>query len=90
MDRSGEANPLVASVEDRVVAVEEVQAEDPVTDLRTIHQSQLALACGVLHISAPWKLVGYIVYSERHVFKLGVVFTRAGGSRESILKSIEV
>ena len=39
VDRPGESDSLVASVEDRVVAVEEVQPKDPVADLRTIHQS---------------------------------------------------
>ena len=72
---AGEADSLVASIEDSVVAVEEVQTEDPVADLRTIHQSQLALARRVLHISTPRKLVGYIIHSEGHVFERGVVFT---------------
>lgn len=75
VDGTGESDSLVASIEDRVVAVEEVQAEDPVADLRTIHQSQLALARRVLYISTPRKLVGYIIHSERHVFERGVVFT---------------
>ena len=80
VDGAGEADSLVAGVEDGVVAVEEVQAEDPVADLRTVHQSQLALARGVLDICAPRKLIGYIIDSEGHVFERGVVFTRASCS----------
>ena len=37
--RPREANSLVASIEYSVVAVEEVQAKDPVANLRTVHQS---------------------------------------------------
>ena len=39
-----ESDPFQASIEDGVVAVEEVEAEDPVAHVGGVHQTELALA----------------------------------------------
>ena len=69
MERPGKANSLPPSIEDCVVAVEEVESEDPVADIWGIHQPELALTGGILYICGNRELVGDVVHLERDVFK---------------------
>ena len=83
-------NSFVSCVEDGVVAVEKVKAQNPMTHIWSIHQAQLALSCGVLHVSGARKLVGHIVNSKRDVLEHVVVISRAHRRRKSVFKLIEV
>lgn len=42
--------------------MEEVQTEDPVSYIWSVHKAQLALAGGILNVGGDWELVRYVVY----------------------------
>ena len=75
MFRPSEAYTFLAGIKDGVVAVEKIEAKDPVANVGGIHEAQLTLACWVLDEGGPWELVGYVVYFEGDVFELDVVIS---------------
>ena len=61
---SCEAHTLLPSIKDSIVAMEEVEAEDPVAYVGGIHEAQLTLTSGVLNESGTGELVRDVVYLE--------------------------
>lgn len=83
--RACKANSFAPSIKDRIVSVEKVESKNPVTNVRCVHQTQLALASRVLYVGTARKLVSDVVNSERDVFEGVKVFTGAHRGRQPIL-----
>lgn len=90
MERASKADSLAPGVEHGVVSMEEVEPQDPVCHIRRVHQSQLALASGVLHVGTGWELVSDVVDFEGDILEAGKVVPCAHGCREAVLEFVEV